>query len=131
MKLLTISLLLLSIVGCKSVTPPTVITETKQGEVLTMSSIPEIGSRAEVPVEVAPRDVIKIETPTGGKVFIVKKLFHKPVAYTNEQGKIEQLKVTQPKDPWWKWPVLVLSAALVCGAIFIRMQFKTFFWWKH
>jgi len=128
-------LLLCSVVllfACAS-TPPAVLTADRSGNALTMATIPESGSRSDTPAGVAPRNVVaEIITKTGAKVTIVKKPFHKPVAYQNEQAKAEGLTAVQPKDPWWKWP-LIVGIALGMGLVaFFLRQIKDFvFFWRR
>jgi hypothetical protein len=130
-------LLLLSIAflfGCHHYAPISVITETKQGEALTMTPIQETASRKDIPVDVAPREVIaKVETKTGAKVYVVKKFFFRPpVVYQNEQAKAEGITIAQPKDPWWKWPLAFgIVLAVAAGLYFLdRIKSILFFWRK-
>lgn len=132
MRALMIITLLLT--ACGTISPPIVLTETKQGEPVTMTTVEETADRKDVPADVAPREVVaKIETKTGAKVWVVKKsVFKSPVVYQNAQAKKEGLTVEQPKDPWWKWPltVLILIAVIAIVALFDRIKGMLFFWKK-
>lgn len=130
-------LLLCSVVflfSCSARPPLSVLTETKQGEALTMTPIQETASRRDIPADVAPREVIaKVETKSGAKVYVVKKSPFKPaVVYQNEQAKTEGITIAQPKDPWWKWPLMIggiLAAAL--AAFFLRQIKDVLFFWRR
>lgn len=125
------AVILFALLGCRAVTPPAVLTEDKAGHALVMTAIPQSGSRQDVPVDVAPRNAIEMVSPTGAKIVIVKKLFHKPVAYMNEQAKAEGFTVVRPKAPWWQWPALVLSALAVCAGLYFWAKIRAILWWKR
>lgn len=127
-------LALISLTGCAGVKPPVVLTETRQGEAVVMAPVPETGSRRDVPVGVAPRDVVaKVETKSGAKVWLVKKgPLKEPVMYQNVQAQAEGLTVSQPKDPWWKWPVVgLVFIAVMAGIIFFDALKRVFFFWRR
>lgn len=133
MRILAVALFAL-LVGCRSLPAPVVLTETRQGEPVTMAPVPETASRRDVPVGVAPRDVVaKIETKTGAKVWVVRKgPLKEPVMYQNAQAQAEGLTVTQPKDPWWKWPLFIGTAFAVAFVVYFfgRIKELLFFWRK-
>ena len=133
MRILLILSSFIIIFGCRSIVPPSVLTEDRAGHALIMTAIPETGPRRDAPADVAPRHVqATVTTRTGAKVIIVKKPFHKPVAYANEQATAEGLEVTQPKDPWWKWLVLILIAVGTALVIYFLEHIKRlFFFWRR
>ena len=118
--------------GCRTIAPPAVLTEDRAGRALIMTAIPESGPRKDVPTDVAPRHVeATVTTRTGAKVIIVKKPFHKPVVYANEQAVAEGLSVTQPQDPWWKWPVLILIAVGTALVIYFLEHIKRLIFFRR
>lgn len=112
-------IMLLVLIGCKSIVP-TVLTETKQGEPVTMTKVQETASRTDIPADVAPRQVVaKVETKSGAKVWVVKKSpFKSPVVYQNQQAKDEGLTVAQPRDPWWKYPAIVAGILAILALLY-------------
>lgn len=132
MKKLIVLCLLLA--ACKSIPVPVVLTETKQGEPVTMTAVQETADRQDIPADVAPREVVaKVETKTGAKVWVVKKsAFKPPVVYQNAQAKKEGIAIAQPKDPWWKWPLIAFILIAVIAAVVLLDRIKGFlFFWKR
>jgi hypothetical protein len=126
MKILLSLITLVLLFGCPK-NPPSVLTSDRSGNVLTMQTIPETGARSDTPTGVAPRQVTaEVITKTGAKATIVKKPFRKPVVYLNEQAKAEGLSVVQPKDPWWKWPLIILIVLGAGAAVYFLKQIRLF-----
>jgi hypothetical protein len=98
-----------------------------------MTAIPESGSRKDAPAGVAPRHVVgEVISKSGAKITITKKLFHEPEAYMNDQAKAEGFVVVQPKDPWWKWPALVLIGVGIALVLYFLDAIKRiFFIWRR
>lgn len=134
---LSLAILLSSflLTSCWSHPAPVLLTETRGGEVITTVPIAEVSARSDVPVGIAPRYVVaKIETKTGAKVYLVKKPFKAAVAYQNAEAKKEGLTITQPKNPWWKWPA-ILGGIILLMAVFwmigiLKGWIKGVMWWK-
>ncbi len=130
-KTIAVFALLALLLGCRTIAPPVTITQDRAGETLYASEVPETGSRKETPAGVAPRNVTaEVKTKTGAKAIIVKRPFREPIMYLNEQARAEGLTVTQPKDPWWKWPVFFLAAVGIALGIYFLNKLKSilFFW---
>ena len=123
--------------GCKTLPPPVTLTETKSGEQVMEYEIQQTESRKDVPVNVDPRDVVaKVETKTGAKAWVVDKQrwnpFNDVQVFKNEQAKVEDLKIAQPKSPWWKWPVTVLIfIAVLAVVVFLDKIRKLVFFWRR
>lgn len=130
-KVISAFALLALLLGCHPAVLPVTITRDRAGETLYASKVPETGSRKETPVEVAPRNVVaEVKTKTGAKVVLVKKPFKEPVMYMNEQARAEGLTITRPKDPWWKWPAIIIIAMGISTVLYFIDKIKSilFFW---
>lgn len=132
--LLLLSLLIVS--GCKTVTP-SVLTEDRSGEPLTQVEIPSQGDRGEIPVGVDAGDVVaQVHTDSGSTIVIAENKDRSIVdrirgkkkykAYLNNEAvkEAETVKkqgeemVTQPKAPWWKYPLYALIGLIVLVFIY-------------
>lgn len=130
--------LLIMLSGCglkhqvQSILP--VETETKQGETITKIEPKKTGERMDVPVGVKPSEVVaKIETKTGGKLWIVKKkklLTTKTEVYENKQAVKEGIKIDKPKKSyawlWWTGGIIGGIIVLLVGADFAIRRFLGF-----
>lgn len=130
------SLAIISLTGCKTVVP-SVLTENRAGEALTQVVIPAQGDRDEVPVGVNRDDVVaQVHTDSGSSIVIAENKKRsvsdwvlgkrKYTAYLDNKAVIEakvvqkqgKEMVTQPKAPWWKWPLYILIALTVLVFIY-------------
>jgi len=106
-------------------------TETKTGEVIEKIEPAKTGERTDVPVDVKPSEVVaKIETKTGGKVWIVKKKrFLQPAkiqVYENKQAVKEQIKINKPEKSY-KWLYIIIGIiVLLIAANFAMERFLGF-----
>jgi hypothetical protein len=94
-----------------------------------MTAIPESGSRKDVPAGVHARNVVTqsafAHAGSIARLSIVRTGvlgLGEPMLYTNclECHKVQPIPFTQPKDPWWKWPLTILIVlAVMAAAIFL------------
>ena len=137
MRTLLILSSLVLLFGCRSMPAPVIVSETRSGEQVMEYEIQQTESRQDVPVNVDPRNVVaKVETKTGAKAWVVDKQrwnpFNEVQVFKNEQAKTEELKIAQPKVPWWKWPVTVLIfLAVLATVIFLDKIRKIIFFWRR
>lgn len=121
--------------GCKSVAPA-VLTQDRSGDPMVQVDIPAAGDRGEIPMGVDAGDVVaQVHTDSGSTIVIAKtpkrsltdKVLgkRKYTAYLDNkavsEAKVVSVRgddmVSQPRAPWWKWPIYFLVA--VIGALFL------------
>lgn len=105
-------LLLLSACSLK-LGPPPVLTSTDRGDAIITIEPQRTADRKDVPQGSKPKDVIVIETKTGGKIYVDVK---KKTASLNEKAQEEVKSVAIPKRSWrWLW--LLVGAIVLLYAI--------------
>jgi len=117
------AVLLFLLLGCRTIAPPTLLTETKQGEPLIQRAIEKTGSRKDVPVNKKPRNVMAQAKfgHKGGVALISITRSWWPWAEVQVSTncmkchKAEPIPFARPKNPWWMWPIFFLTA--VGGAL--------------
>ena len=104
-------------------------TETKTGEAIIKIEPEKTGERMDVPVDVKPSEIVaKIETATGGKVWIVKKKrFLKPAKieiFKNKQAQKENIKIDKPKKSYkWLYVLIGIIVLLIAADFALRRFF--------
>lgn len=125
------ALILLLLVGCRSLPVPVLITETSDGEKMTMQEIEKTGDIGDIPAGVKREDVVSMMSfsHAGGKLAKVGTIkskwnpFAKPHAYFNcidchvQTSKQLGAKAERPEDPWYRWPLILLILSAI-GAVF-------------
>lgn len=106
-------------------------TETKKGETIIKIEPQKTGDRTDIPVDVKPSEIVaKIETKTGGKVWIVKKkrilLPDKVEVFENKQAQTEQIKIDKPKKSYTWFYRTVGIIVLLLAADFALRRFLGF-----
>ena len=134
------------IASCRSLPAPVVVTETAGGEALTMQEVQKTGDRDDVPTGEKAPDVVSTASYShaGGKiakVTVTKKRWNPwatPKVYFNcidchrQTPQELGLEVEQPKDPWYKWPLMLLAISVIAlvfyGASYIRTALRALGW---
>jgi hypothetical protein len=131
-------LCVLWLTSCRAAPLPSLLTETRGGEPMIQRTIEKTGSRRDVPVNKKPREVVAQSkfNHRGGVGYISITRSWWPWASVQVSTnclnchKTEPIPFTRPKDPWWKWPVLVLIAVGTALVLYFLEQIKRliFFW---
>ena len=132
--------LLALLLGCRTIAPPALLTETKQGEPLIQRTVEKTGSRKEVPVNKKPRNVVaqaKFDHHGGAALISITKSWwpwSDVQVSTNcmKCHKTEPIPFTRPKNPWWMWPLFFLIfTGIALGIYFLDKLKGILFFWRR
>jgi hypothetical protein len=117
---------------------PSLLTETKRGDALVQREIEKTGSRRDVPVNKKPREVMaqsRFDHRGGVALISITKSWWPWADVQISMNclichKTDPIPFTRPKDPWWKWPALILGVLGMIMVLHFLDNFKSimFFW---
>jgi len=140
LRLILTGLSLALLLGCRTIAPPTLLTETKQGEPLIQRTVEKTGSRKEAPVNKKPRNVVaqaKFDHRGSAALISITKSWWpwaEVQVSTNcmKCHKAEPIPFTRPKNPWWMWPLFFLIfTGIALGIHFLDKLKSILFFWRR